>query len=91
MQLPKPSATNPPRHAKPYQCRQRLGCDHSEVAQTIAQTVGYVGQIEFDTPKPVGTLRKWMKSSRLDIFGWKTKVDLHNGLGAAYQDFVSKL
>ena len=32
----------------------------SEVAQTIAQTVGYTGQIEFDASKLVGVHRKWM-------------------------------
>jgi hypothetical protein len=32
-----------------------------------------------------------MYSSRLNALGWQTKVDLHNGLAAAYQDFVSKL
>jgi GDP-L-fucose synthase len=63
----------------------------AEVAQTIAQTVGYVGQIEFDTSKPDGAPQKWMDSSRLNALGWQTKVDLHNGLAAAYQDFVSKL
>jgi len=63
----------------------------AEVAQTIAQTVGYTGQIEFDTSKPDGAPRKWMDSSRLNALGWQAKVDLHHGLAAAYQDFVSKL
>jgi len=62
-----------------------------EVAKTIAQTVGYSGQIEFDISKPDGAPRKWMDSSRLNALGWQAKVDLHNGLAAAYQDFVSKL
>ena len=63
----------------------------AEVAKKISQTVGYAGQIEFDTSKPDGAPRKWMDSSRLNALGWQTKVDLHNGLAAAYQDFVSKL
>ncbi len=63
----------------------------AEVAQTIAQTVGYTGQIEFDVSKPDGAPRKWMDSSRLNALGWRAQVDLHAGLAAAYQDFVSKL
>jgi GDP-L-fucose synthase len=63
----------------------------AEVAQAIAQTVGFTGQIEFDTSKPDGAPRKWMDSSRLNALGWHAKVDLQHGLVAAYQDFVSKL
>ncbi len=63
----------------------------AEVAQTIAQTVGYTGQIEFDTSKPDGAPRKWMDSSRLNALGWQAKVELKQGLAAAYQDFVNKL
>ena len=63
----------------------------AEVAQAIAQTVGFTGQIEFDTTKPDGAPRKWMDSSRLNALGWQAQVNLDSGLAAAYQDFVSKL
>lgn len=92
MQLPKATYDQ---HTTPMQSHINVGSGSdvtiAEVAQTIAQTVGYVGQIEFDTSKPDGAPRKWMDSSRLNALGWQTKVDLHNGLAAAYQDFVSKL
>ena len=73
--------------------KQRENCERAlkEVAQAIAQTVGYAGQIEFDTSKPDGAPRKWMDSSRLNALGWQTKVDLRQGLAIAYQDFVNKL
>jgi GDP-L-fucose synthase len=63
----------------------------ADLARHIAKTVGFTGQIEFDTSKPDGAPRKWMDSSRLNALGWQTKVDLQHGLAAAYQDFVSKL
>ncbi len=92
MQLPKSTYDQ---HTTPIQSHINVGSGSdvtiAEVAQTIAQTVGYAGQIEFDTSKPDGAPRKWMDSSRLNALGWQTKVDLHNGLAAAYQDFVSKL
>jgi GDP-L-fucose synthase len=92
MQLPKATYDQ---HTTPMQSHINVGSGSdvtiAEVAQAIAQTVGYAGQIEFDTSKPDGAPRKWMDSSRLNALGWQAKVDLHNGLAAAYQDFVSKL
>ena len=63
----------------------------AEVAQTIAQVVGYTGAVTFDTTKPDGTPRKWMNSSRLNSLGWQAQVPLLPGLSQAYQDFLSKL
>ena len=63
----------------------------AEVAQTIAQTVGYTGQIEFDTSKPDGAPRKWMDSTRLNALGWQPQVKLDQGLALAYADFCSAL
>ena len=62
----------------------------AEVAQAIAKTVGYLGQIEFDRSKPDGAPRKCIDSSRLNALGWEAKVDLMQGLDAAYQDLLSK-
>jgi len=92
MQLPKATYDQ---HTMPMQSHINVGSGSdvtiAEVAQTIAQTVGYTGQIEFDTSKPDGAPRKWMDSSRLSALGWKAEVNLQSGLAAAYQDFVSKL
>ena len=92
MQLPKATYDQ---HTTPMQSHINVGSGSdvtiAEVAQTIAQTVGYKGQIEFDTSKPDGAPRKWMDSSRLNALGWQAKVDLNYGLAAAYQDFMSKL
>ena len=61
-----------------------------EVAQAVAQTVGYTGQILTDPTKPDGTPRKLMDSSRLNALGWKAQVALEDGLQAAYKDFLKK-
>jgi GDP-L-fucose synthase len=61
----------------------------AEVAQTIAQVVGYQGQVEFDTSKPDGTPRKLMDSSRLQSLGWQAKIGLKEGLQQAYADFLA--
>ena len=62
----------------------------AEVAQTIAQTVGYTGQIEFDATKPDGAPRKWMDSSRLNSLGWQAQECLLSGLAKAYADFLKQ-
>jgi GDP-L-fucose synthase len=92
MQLPKATYGQ---HTTPMQSHINVGSGSdvtiAEVAQTIAQTVGYTGQIEFDTSKPDGAPRKWMDSSRINNLGWQAKVDLQQGLASAYLDFVDKL
>ncbi len=60
----------------------------SELAQAIAGTVGYTGDIHFDTSKPDGTMRKLMDSSRLRALGWRPTIDLTRGLAQAYRDFM---
>jgi len=60
-----------------------------ELAETIAQTVGYQGDITFDPNQPDGTPRKLMDSSRLNGLGWQAKIGLEQGLARAYQEFQS--
>jgi GDP-L-fucose synthase len=60
----------------------------AELAEAIAQTVGYPGAIGFDHSKPDGTPRKLMDSSLLHKLGWQAQVDLQEGLALAYQDFL---
>ena len=62
----------------------------AQVAQTIAQVVGFKGKLTFDITKPDGAPRKWMDSSRLNSLGWQAQVGLAQGLGLAYRDFLVK-
>jgi GDP-L-fucose synthase len=91
MQLPKNTYDL---YAAPMQSHINVGSGTdvtiAEVAQAIAQTVGYTGQIEFDSSKPDGAPRKWMDSSRLNALGWLAKVDLVQGLASSYKDFMLK-
>ena len=61
-----------------------------ELAQTIAQTVGFTGQIEFDATKPDGAPRKWMDSTLINSLGWKAQESLSTGLAKAYADFLEQ-
>jgi GDP-L-fucose synthase len=51
-----------------------------ELAQLVAQTVGFKGEIVTDTSKPDGTPRKLMDVSKLTAKGWKAKVSLEEGV-----------
>jgi len=59
-----------------------------QLAEAIGKTVGYQGEITFDSRKPDGAPRKLMDSSRLNALGWEAKVGLETGLNLAYKDFL---
>jgi GDP-L-fucose synthase len=59
-----------------------------ELAETVADVVGYEGELVFDSSKPDGTPRKLLDNSRIEALGWSPEVSLRDGLAAAYQWFV---
>ena len=61
-----------------------------EIAETVKAVVGFKGEIAWDASKPDGTPRKLMDSSRINLLGWKPTVSLEEGIGRAYQDFLSR-
>lgn len=58
-----------------------------ELAETIARTVGYRGQISWDTSKPDGMPRKVLDVGRLQGLGWRHSVTLADGLRRVADDF----
>jgi len=60
----------------------------ADFAQTVADVVGFSGDIVYDPSKPDGTPRKLVDVSRLFAMGWRPKVSLPEGLSRAYQDFL---
>jgi len=61
-----------------------------DLAKTVANIVGFTGNIVFDSSKPNGTPKKLMDSGRLFATGWKPKTDLPEGIEMAYADFLTK-
>ena len=82
-------------HTTPMQSHINVGSGSdvtiAEVARSVAQAVGYSGNIEFDSTKPDGAPRKWMDSLVIQTLGWQPRVDLRQGLVATYQDFMNRL
>jgi len=59
-----------------------------ELAETVAQVVGFDGRIEFDPSKPDGSPRKLMDISRLHRLGWQATTSLTDGLVLAYRSYL---
>jgi GDP-L-fucose synthase len=51
-----------------------------ELAELISNIIGYKGVLFFDITKPDGTPRKLLDSSRINNLGWKSKINLMDGL-----------
>ena len=62
-----------------------------ELAQLVAETVGFTGEILTDPTKPDGTPRKLMDVSKIKATGWSPVIDFRDGLAGAYQDFLATL
>lgn len=60
-----------------------------ELANTVKDIVGFEGEIIWDSTKPDGTPRKLMDVSKLHSKGWKHTIELSEGIGLAYQDFLT--
>ncbi|WP_391528179.1 GDP-L-fucose synthase family protein [Photorhabdus akhurstii] len=79
-------------HTKPMLSHINVGtgedCTIREVAETIANIVGFTGVITFDSNKPDGTPRKLMDVSRLARLGWRYHINLKSGLQMTYQWFL---
>lgn len=59
-----------------------------ELAETIADVVGYEGNLVFDSSKPDGTPRKLLDNSRIEALGWLPEITLREGLQDAYRWFL---
>jgi GDP-L-fucose synthase len=62
-----------------------------ELAELVADIVGYEGSLEFDTSKPDGTPRKLLDVSKLHDLGWRAEIDLRDGLTETYAWYQQQL
>ena len=60
----------------------------AELANTIKNVIGYAGKLLFDPTQPDGTPRKLLNSQKLEMLGWKYKIDLKQGLKITYDWFL---
>jgi GDP-L-fucose synthase len=66
-----------------------VDCTIAEMALTMADVVGYKGQVSFDTTKPDGAPRKLMNVDTLKKLGWTYSIELKDGLASTYEWFLA--
>ena len=57
----------------------------SDLAELIAEVVGFNGGFEWDTSKPNGTPRKVLSVDKIKSLGWAPKIDLKSGIESTYE------
>lgn len=59
-----------------------------DLAQLVAEIVGFEGKIVQDKSKPDGTPRKLLDISRLQSLGWKPQISLPEGIKQTYEWYL---
>jgi GDP-L-fucose synthase len=71
-----------------------LGCGSDisigDLARLVMKTVGYEGELSFESSKPDGTPRKLTDISKIKATGWAPKIPIEQGVPMAYQSFLEE-
>jgi len=62
-----------------------------QLATTIAQAVGFTGEIAFDATKPDGTMRKLTDVTKLHRLGWHHKIEVDEGVKRLVQWYQASI
>ena len=62
-----------------------------ELSELVVKAVGFEGEVEFDTSKPDGTMRKLIDVSKLHSLGWTHKVEIEDGVKKLFEWYKSTL
>ena len=69
-----------------------IGCGEDvsirELAETVRETLGFDGDLVFDTSKPDGTPRKLLNIEKIRSLGWSPRIPLREGILDAYAWFL---
>jgi GDP-L-fucose synthase len=70
-----------------------IGCGEDvsirELAELVANVVGYRGELRWDTSRPDGTPRKLLDVTRLFAYGWRPSIALREGVEQTYRWFLA--
>ena len=61
------------------------------LATLIGKVIGYSGETTFNISKPNGTPRKLLDSTLIKELGWKSQIELEEGIAATYKWFLSNI
>jgi GDP-L-fucose synthase len=62
-----------------------------QLAELVQKVTGHNGEIIWDSSKPDGTPRKLMDVSKMNALGWKSEIELEEGIKMTYQWFLDNI
>jgi len=62
-----------------------------ELSELVVKSVGFEGDVSFDTSKPDGTMRKLIDVSKLHSLGWTHKVEIDEGVQKLFDWYKESL
>jgi GDP-L-fucose synthase len=62
-----------------------------ELAELIADIIGFQCEVKWDLSKPDGAPRKLLDVTRLRKYGWKPQISISEGIRRTYRDYLDKL
>lgn len=62
-----------------------------DLAETLKDVIEYEGSIELDLDKPDGNPRKLLDSSKINNLGWKSEINLVDGLKKTYSWYLENI
>ena len=61
-----------------------------DLAFLIREKIDFKGELEFNTSKPDGTMRKLTNPDKLHALGWHHKIEIEDGISRLYQWYLSQ-
>ncbi len=61
-----------------------------ELAELVGKTIGFSGELRFDSSKPDGTPRKLLDVSKLTELGWHPSIGLPEGIASTWEWYRSE-
>lgn len=62
-----------------------------ELSELVVKSVGFEGEVYFDSTKPDGTMRKLIDVSKLHSLGWTHKVEIEDGVQKLFDWYKQSL
>ncbi len=62
-----------------------------DLAEMIANVIGFKGTIKWDKDKPDGTMKKLLNVQRINKLGWHAQIKIQNGLKETYSHFLEEI
>lgn len=61
-----------------------------DLAFLIKEKIGFMGELEFNTSKPDGTMRKLTNPDKLHALGWHHQIEIDEGINRLYQWYLNQ-